>query len=427
MEQIEQMISILKKSGLDAWRLTSTRTRAAELYFIKDKLDMPRFRDMSELCAEVFRDFEEDGKKYRGSTRIFIEPGMTPEEIEKKIRDAAYAASFVKNPWYPLPEKTVSERVASDSDLAKMTLQEAASAAADTLLEASGDETAFINSAEIFVRRLDVRILDSEGTDVAYGLDRLSGEFVAQCTSPADVEQFRQFSFARADMAALKAKLEEGIRDAWLRAQAKEAPKAGKYDIILTGENVRTLLEFYEQRSASAMIYPQYSDWKAGDAVQGEVTDGEKLNIALMPTRPFSDEGIPMWPRPLMEEGTLLTIHGGARFASYLEIEPTGEYEKLALDCGTKPLADLRRPGTLEAVSFSDFQMDPMDGHFGGELRLGLLRGEHGKMTALSGGSINGSILASQGRLIFSRERCEDSTYEGPLAVLIPDVTVAGE
>ena len=182
----------------------------------------------------------------------------------------------------------------------------------------------------------------------------------------------------------------------------KEAPKAGKYDIILTGENVRTLLEFYEQRSASAMIYPQYSDWKAGEAVQGDVTDGEKLNIALMPTRPFSDEGIPMWPRPLMEEGTLLTIHGGARFASYLEIEPTGEYEKLALDCGTKPLADLRRPGTLEAVSFSDFQMDPMDGHFGGELRLGLLRGEHGKMTALSGGSINGRCPSAP----VSRLRC---------------------
>ena len=71
--------------------------------------------------------------------------------------------------------------------------------------------------------------------------------------------------------------------------------------------------------------------------------------------------------------------------------------------------------------------IDVMDGHFAGELRLALLTGEDGSVTPLTGGSINGSILTAQKKLIFSKEQYKDSSYEGPLAVMIQDVTVAGE
>ena len=67
------------------------------------------------------------------------------------------------------------------------------------------------------------------------------------------------------------------------------------------------------------------------------------------------------------------------------------------------------------------------NGHFAGEMRLALQTAADGTVTALTGGSVNGNIITAQKKLVFSKERYSDSTYEGPLAVMIADVTVAGE
>ena len=278
---MDKIISLLEKAGVSAWRVTRKRTEAVELYFIKKKLDLPRYKDLDEISAEIFRDFEKDGVKYRGSTTIFLEPSLSEEEIGRKIKDAWYAASFVKNRWYDLPKKTVSETVPSGASCRELPLAKIADSLADVVLHADSDDTAFINSAELFVRRAKVRIVDSAGTDVSCIRDMIRGEFVAQCTAPEDVEQFRQFAYDDLDPQALKEKLEEGIRDVRLRARAKGAPAAGSCSIILTGENLRELLNFYSARSGSAMIYPGYSTWKIGENVQGEVTTGAKSCACL--------------------------------------------------------------------------------------------------------------------------------------------------
>ena len=423
---MEKIVQILEKTGVSAYRLTDTLTEAAELYYIRKKLDMPRYKKIRLIKAEIFRDFEEEGKKYRGSTKIFIEPGMPEEEIEQKIRSAWFAASFVKNPFYDLPSPVRSDLVPSGADYRDMPIEEAAARTADLFLTLESDDRAFINSAEIFVRRSRIRILDSGGTDVSYIRDVLRGELVAQCREPQDVEQYRQFSYGNLDLESLKKKLEEAVRDVRLRSMATEAPRAGTCSIILKGEDLRSLLSFYMERSESAVIYPGYSDWKKGDPVQGNVTTGEKLNLTLSSAKPFSPEGIPMKDRPLLREGVLETIHGGSRFASYLGIEPTGSYEKLILDAGTMSYEEMKKTGAIETVSFSDFQMDSMDGHFAGEIRLALIHDGNGSVRTLTGGSVNGNLLESQGKLVFSKEKYRDSSYEGPLAVLIPDVRIAG-
>ena len=76
-------------------------------------------------------------------------------------------------------------------------------------------------------------------------------------------------------------------------------------------------------------------------------------------------------------------------------------------------------------MAFSDFQMDTMSGHFGGEIRLAYWF--DGKETRIvTGGSVNGSIMDCCGKLRFSLERYSGATYQGPLAVLMPGVPVAG-
>ena len=80
----------------------------------------------------------------------------------------------------------------------------------------------------------------------------------------------------------------------------------------------------------------------------------------------------------------------------------------------------------LWAVAFSDFQMDHMSGHFGGEIRLAYLIEADGTVTPVTGGSVNGSILEAQRSLVFSQERYLTAAYDGPYAVRLKDVSVAG-
>ena len=60
---MDRIKEIFNKCGVSVYRLTYTLTEAAELYLIKKQLDMPRFKKIGTIKAEIFRDFEEDGKK----------------------------------------------------------------------------------------------------------------------------------------------------------------------------------------------------------------------------------------------------------------------------------------------------------------------------------------------------------------------------
>ena len=423
----ERITKLLRAEGVDIWRLTESVSETAELYFIKKKLDIPRIKKMHQYSVTVFRDLEEGGTKLRGESNTILSPGMTDEEISDRIRSAYLAASFVKNPWYELADPVKEERKKSVSDLAGKDITKIANEFAEAMFEADTDEDAFINSAEIFVTRKYTRIAASNGLDVSFDSDLIEGELVSQCTKPVDVEQYRSFSYDRLDREAVKQKIKDAVRDVRARARAKQPPEAGDYDIILTEENLATLFDLYTARSYAGMIYPGYSRWKVGDMVQGEDVEGEKLNIWLEPLNPYSPEGIPMKERQLVKDGQLCLVYGDTRMCRYMGIEPTGNYGKVRCGGGSVPLSGMRRPGVLELVSFSDFQMDPFDGHFKGEIRLALLYKEDGSTVELTGGSVNGSLLDLQKDLTFSEERCEDRSYSGPFAVLIRGVSVAGK
>ena len=134
-----------------------------------------------------------------------------------------------------------------------------------------------------------------------------------------------------------------------------------------------------------------------------------------------------MQDRVLLDMGILKTIHGTNRFCRYLETEPTGEYGKLRCDNeGSLSWEELKKGPCLWAVNFSDFQMDPMSGYFGGEIRLAYLIEADGRVIPVTGGSVSGLLLEKQGEMLFSQERYTSSRYEGPYGLRIKDVSVAG-
>lgn len=422
---IEKIKSVLKKAEITGYTIAETRTESAECFFIRKNLDMKRRTDLVEYDVTVFHPFMKDEKPMMGSSSVQIHPEMEEEEIETVLRSAYHAASFVANPAYRLVTGKAREHIPSDSTLAGRGLFENVKEMTKALFAADTREEVFLNSAELFAIRLLRRIVGSGGVDVSYETCEVSGEYVVQCVSPQDVETYHSFSYRNLDTEDLRREVEEALEMTLARAQAVRSPQAGKYRVLLSGESMRTFFSYYLERSSSSMIYQEYSGYQNGMPVQGEAIRGDALNLVLKARDPYSQEGVPMRDRVLLENGILRTIHGNNRFACYLGIEPTGIYDSISVSVGSTPFDEMKREPYLHIVSFSDFQMDSFSGHFGGEIRLAFLY--DGKtVTPVTGGSVNGSILKVQEHMIFSRERYRNGKYEGPYAVSLEGVPVAG-
>ena len=421
---IERILRALDALRIETYAISETDTESAEAFYVRRRLDMKRRTVLTDYSVTVYRPFKRDGAACLGSSTAPVYPDMEEDELRAALEAAYRAAGLVPNPAYELYAGEREDFVPSRSGFAGRSPEENLRAMAEALFAADVHEDAFLNSAEFFATRTLRRVINSRGVDVSWERCEVQGEYVIQCVSPRDVETHHIFRYREPDAAALRGEAERAIERTRDRARAEEPPATGTYTVLLSGEQVATLLGYYRARSSASMIYQKYSDWTVGQTVQGDVR-GDALSIVLKAAEPYDGEGIPLRDRPLLEDGALRTVHGGARFSGYLGIEPTGAYRCVEVPTGRTPLAEMKRQPCLHVVSFSDFQIDSFTGHFGGEIRLGyLFDGERERV--VTGGSINGSLPELQGNMTFSRERYRSADYDGPFAVAIRGVAVAG-
>lgn len=416
----------LDHCGISTWRINETVKETAELFFVKKELDTRRSKDVRKYEVTVFRDVESpEGKMLRGATSVELSPSFEGEQIEEALKGAYYAAQFAANPYYELPDPVKAPLKEKSGELVEAPLAQSAGKMARALFAPDTHTDAFVNSAEIFVMRSVQRIVASTGTDVAYTMASVTGEFVVQCREPEDVEMHSSFTYTELDEEALSDKVREALTFVRDRARAQKILKSGKYDLILSGNAVDEILSYYTSRSSASAVYSRYSSWKQGEDIQGEAA-GERVDLTLQAVTPYSGEGIPMEDLHLVEAGKLQAFHGPTRFCRYLGVKPTGRYDKTFCANGTVPFEEMKKGPVLWAVTFSDFQMDFMTGHFGGEIRLAYLIEADGTVIPVTGGSVNGSILEGQKDLTFSAERYVTAHYEGPYAVRLKGVSIAG-
>lgn len=444
------IIDTLKKLNIDEYIINDIKRESAELFFIKKNLDVRRMKDAHTYDVVVYRDFMQGEKKCRGQSTAVIYPGMSAEELEQALQSAALAASFVANPWYELPDCKEEANTADAGSVSEMSGKDPACCGFDEscriMTEAlfaedvdTAPDAAFINSAELFIVKADKTIITSKGREFSYVKWYVRGEFVAQCRQPQDVETFGDFEYNCLNEEALRRKIRRTLDYTKARALAENAPKAGKYDIIISGDFVKTIFDYYIDRAGAGYVYAGYSKFKVGNNVQLSTENedasaglnasseetGDLISMTLKADVPYSSEAILMKDRQLLDKGELKLIHGGARFSYYLGIEPTGNYSSIAVEPGSMSFEDMKKKPYLHIVNFSDFQMDSFTGHFGGEIRLAFLYdGE--KEIPVTGGSINGSIFDVQKTMRLSKEMQEEQGYKGPFAVLMKDVNVAG-
>ena len=351
---------------------------------------------------------------------------MSDDELNDAIKDAYFSAGFVKNKRYAVPEGVKREKVITKSSLSEKSMEEIILKIKDALYKYDNFEKGLINSAEIFLSRIDKRIVSSSGTDVSYRLYKTQGEFITQWVDKNDVETYNSFSYEDLNEEELSLLVKEGITNTGYRDEAEEAPDTGKYNVILTDNNVIEFFKYYFVKADTSMIYQKYSDFKLGDKVQGEDIKGDKLNITLKASTPFSDEGIELKERELLKDGELKNIAGSFKFAQYLGLEPIGEYDGGYVRGGNIPVKDLFLDGELEILRFSDFQMDALTGDFAGEIRLALLK-KGDKVIKLTGGSLAANIKDVQNNITLSMEMQNFGAFTVPKAIKLRNVEISGK
>jgi predicted Zn-dependent protease len=434
---VHSALERLRRAGaLDAWRTIEREVESRELFLVGPRVDMRRAKEVARLEATVYRDFTLEGRAYRGSAMVRLHPTQGRREIERALREAAGAAAYARNSIYPLVRPGgPAPRVPAVESVPE--LGAALDSLGAMLLEHKGageGEGARLNSAELFLERGETRIRNSEGVDVRYGFFQGSGELIVEAESPGGpVELFKQLAFSRVRPGELREELARQLELCRRRARAVPTPAAGSPPVLLTGEAVRELLSYFTYHASAEAAYGRVARFRPGEGVQGERVQGDPLTLTLEPylehspsSVPWDEDGWPLAPTPLIEQGRLLSWWGPLRWCHYQACPPTGRLPNVRVRPGSRGLAELRRGGCLEAMAFSDFQCEALTGNFAGELRLGDWHDPDGGARPVTGGSISGHLPELAGGLLLSAELQRLDGFEGPAGVLLASAAVTG-
>ncbi|NLK44265.1 MAG: TldD/PmbA family protein [Tissierellia bacterium] len=432
---IERIRKVLSKiDGIDGWKINEKTVESKELFFIRKELDMNRGKDVTHITLTLYKDAEESGKKYRGSATIKIHPTMDEEEIEKEIRDAIYAAGFVKNKYYPLVKPSEEVPPEIRTSFSEDSMSNWMSKLTKDIFIGDKYDNGWINSAELFLDKVRVRIVNSEGLDVDYETYRGELEFITNWKEgdSEEVELYKDLLFSDYDEEIIPQAVDEMLKISRDKALANPTPKLNDIPVILSGEPVKQLFYYYYDKASARSVYENWSTAKIGESIQGDHIKGDRVSIVLVPhlenstaSAPYDEDGLILSKVSIYEEGILKRYWGNIRYSHYLNVEPTGIIRNIVVEGGSKSLEEMKEGPYLELVSFSDFQVDPITGDFAGEIRLGWYN-DGDKFIPVTGGSISGNINEVHKEMYLSKEVQKLNNFLGPYSVKLLNVNIAG-
>lgn len=423
---IDKIKKALELSGVKKYKIVENKADSVELFFIKKDLDMDRKKDVTQYDVVVYKRFKVDDMNYMGEASVKVYQTMTLEEMVQLFRGAFYSAGFVRNENYPLVSGDKEEFKTIYSNFTDYSLEEGVEKLRQAIYKEDNYDKGGINSCEIFLNKNRKRIVNSEGLDVSYENYSSEIECITQWKENDDVEIFNLFKPTELNEKQLAMQVKNAIETAKWRDKAKEAVATGKYGVILSHDAVKEIFNYYNEMTDAQTIYDEISSFKVGDEIQGKEVKGDKITITLNPKAPYDRDGIKTRNITIIEDGIVKAIGGTQRFSSYIGVEPIGSVMDIKVSLGNKSLEEMKQGDYLHLTTFSGFEVSMVTGDFAGEIRLGFLC-KDGVVTPITGGSISGNLKDIQGNMILSKDELKDGWYEGPLAIEIKDVNIAGK
>ena len=424
---LTRLKELVSNSGADAWEITQVLLSGMEFYFIRHELDQNRIVETNHTTVRLFKELE--GGKSIGSAMEEIPPTASEEETRQLLAAILERASYAANPHYTLNEPSEAENAAGKDvpDAAQV-----AKTFLETMRGIPESEETWLNSFEIFANVKTVRFLNSRGVDLTAVYPDSMLELVINANDGnKEIELCRIFKMGTCDEAGLKRDIAEMMRIGRDRLRAVPTPKLGNIPVLFTGPCAKDLADFFIMRMSASYKKRGYSDWEAGTPLFGgsmkaPVTLKTKRFLPNSSCNRFFDaEGAVRRDAVFIREGVPERFHGDRQFSCYLGLEDSFQPGNFTLSGGRDTEEELRTGDYLEALEFSDFQVDPLNGSLGGEIRLAYWH-HGGESTPVTGGSLSASMLENAPSMRMTKELRQYNNLEIPAAILLEQVSVTG-
>ena len=423
---LDQIISLLKASGVYGWEVSDVKIQGWEFYFIRHALDQHRAKNVEHINVKVYQLL--DGGQALGFASAEIAPTATEAEAEQLVRDLSYRATLVKNrPYTLVPPAGEAEGEGAASDPAAISGD-----FLRAMAELTETETEDVNSYEIFVSDVTRRLVTSAGIDETERYPSSMIEVVVNARRDGhEIELYRNYTSGSCDAAGLKKDLEKAMQYGRDRLVAVPTPITGKYNVLFSGSDACEIYDYFVSRMDAQMVYRKISPWEIGKSICEEA-QGDRVTLHALRhlenssrNHRFDAEGARIRDTVMIEDGVARHYLGSRMFAGYLGLEDSFLPTNLAVTGGSRSEEELRAGQYLEVVEFSDFQVDAMTGDIFGEIRLAYWHdGE--KTVPVSGGSLSGSMDDFARNLYMSRESRQYDNMRIPALTLLKGVTVTG-
>jgi len=427
--------AIAARGGIADWMITETVKSGSERYFIGTKTDMSRSVESRDYRLTVYVDGEKNGTRFRGEASASIHPTASARELAAIIDRAAFAASMSRNPWYELPEPRPALVTVPMSRFEGTSPAAGMNAVAEALFSPEHGRSR-INSLELFLSRIERRVINSRGVDAGWTVWSGYSEYTIEATGKnGAVELTDDLRFSDPDYERLAAELSAALEAVSARAEAEPTPTIFEVPLVLSRKHAAETLGWFMTNLSSPRLFAKSSPLVLGESVHGpEARQGgyDPLELTAEPaihgsplSAPFDGEGTPLGRPVCASLGVAKAIIGPSRYAQYLGIPALGDHKLFSVGPGSRSPQTLRGGPYLEVVYFSDFVLDPDSGDFGGEIRLAWYSDGRSRRP-VTGGSVSGAMMENRALLRYSDRIEANGPMRGPEAVLLPRVSVAG-
>ncbi len=425
---MDKYINALKRNkDVSAWKIVAGETKSVEAYYVMKNLETNRVAEEKYVTIVIYVDKNDK----RGTASFNAYDYMDDAELDKKIAENVFAASFALNKFYELPAPREGEVKESESNMRDKDFSEVLQEVVDAVFAADCYEGGYLAATEFFLKETTERIINSRGIDVSSKSYSGNVELIPSWEDgEEEVEVYHMMKFESVDAADIKAEVDSELQVARARFNAVEVPDKN-VKVILQDAEVGQVMGYFTDQLGYASIYQKMNRFDIGEKAQGDNVTGDLLTLSMVPyakgasaSRSFDGDGIILKEVEIIKDGVAVARHGSNRFGFYLgEKEPTGALPVIKCQPGSKSFKDMAKEPYIRCVKFSGLQVEPNSGYFGGEVRLGFyFDGE--KEIPVTGFSISGDINKTKSTLRLSKETVTKSRYTGPKYMEVVDMTI---
>lgn len=429
---MKRLLKALKNAkGISGWKVNAQETESCELFYVDKRLETNRATDVEDYLVTIYVD---EGDK-RGSATFTYYPYMDEKEIKEKIAEAVFASKFTFNRFFELPSPEEVPLEETKTNLSAKPLSKIIKDVQKALFKADKFKDGYLSATEIFLYKIDERIVNSKGVDLTFTQYKGEIETIPSWKKKDDeVEIYDMIRFACFDPKEIESKVKESLLLAKARAKAKTLrPKKlpEGISIIIQDEEVEQVFADFAYDLNYAAKYQQRNHYEIGNSVQGDEISGSKLSLKMVPTypnainsAPVDDDGVVLHEVSLIEDGIAKNRWGSYRFGYYLGVDhPTGVIPVIEVKEGSKSFEEMKKGPYIRCVRFSGMQLDSYYGFIGGEVRLGFYF-DGKKEIPVTGFSISGDFHALKGKMEYSSETVTRPNYHGPKYIEIKGMQI---